>query len=305
MFVALHFQMPRFMKKFFLGSSLLVLLSSLTALAQTQDNAELEKMYKADQDARRAGTIDWPVLLKEDSTRQVRVFELIDAGEVRTGKDYYHSAMIFQHGNDTVASAMAVKQMKKAIELDPTMNKWLLAAAIDRDLMRRNQPQIYGTQFVKMGDHARWERYKIDPTQVTDEERKAYGVETLAEQEAKERNMNLVAVSAYYAESNSVDQTVQFIKAEKKKGNKSTYNISEEEINTLAYSVMSAGQTTEALKLFKLNTELYPKGFNAFDSYGECLMQLGQKKEALSAYKKSVELNPQNGNARQILDANK
>ena len=37
-----------------------------------------------------------------------------------------------------------------AIELDSTKNKWLLAASIDRELMSRNKPQIYGTQYTKM-----------------------------------------------------------------------------------------------------------------------------------------------------------
>jgi hypothetical protein len=39
--------------------------------------------------------------------------------------------------------------MKKAIELDPTINKWLLAAAIDRDLMSRSKSQIYGPNMLK------------------------------------------------------------------------------------------------------------------------------------------------------------
>jgi tetratricopeptide (TPR) repeat protein len=55
------------------------------------------------------------------------------------------------------------------------------------------------------------------------------------------------------------------------------------------------------LKIFKLNTELYPDGFNTFDSYGECLLLLNKKEEAKIAYKKSLELNPKNNNASQKL----
>lgn len=292
------------MKIFFYYQIVFLLFSSLTAFSQTNDNAELQKMYNEDQSSRKVKNIDWTVLSKQDSLRQVRVNELIKEGKIITGKDYYHSAMIFQHGNDTIASGMAVKQMKKAIELDTTINKWLLAAAIDRDLMRRDEPQIYGTQYVKMGQNAKWERYKIDTTQVTDQERKYYDVETLAQQKIKERNMNLVSVSAYFSKSNSIDKTIKFIKAEKKKRNKSEYNVSEGGINSFGYELMNSNNTQEALKIFKLNTELYPNGSNTFDSYGECLMKLNKKEEGLKAYKKSLDLNPKNDNARKILDEN-
>jgi tetratricopeptide (TPR) repeat protein len=46
---------------------------------------------------------------------------------------------------------------------------------------------------------------------------------------------------------------------------------------------------------------LYPRGSNAFDSYGECLLALGFKEKAIIAYKKSLELNPKNKNAEKVL----
>jgi hypothetical protein len=79
---------------------------------------------------------------------------------------------------------------KKAIALDRNINPWLLAAAIDRDLMRRNKPQIYGTQYIKNNDEALWRIYDIDTTQVTDEQRKAYNVKTLNEQRAFLNKLN-------------------------------------------------------------------------------------------------------------------
>jgi hypothetical protein len=168
----------------------ILFISHLPLFGQTTDNAEILSMYEADQSARKVANIDWNQLNKDDAFRRKRVDELLDSGKVVTGKDYYHSAMIFQHGMDTVASAKAIKLMKKAIELDPATNKWLLAAAIDRHLMRKGEPQIYGTQYVRMGSNAKFERYRIDSTKVTDAERKAHNVETLAEQRIKERQMN-------------------------------------------------------------------------------------------------------------------
>jgi len=283
----------------------ILLLFPLTAFTQTTDNVELKKMYEEDQSSRMTSNIDWGELTKKDNIRESRVYELINEGKIVTGKDYYNSAMIFQHGKDSVAYGMAVKQMRKAIELDSTINKWLLAAAIDRNLMSRNKPQIYGTQYVKKGRNAKWVRYKIDTTQVTAEERKHYHVETLAEQVIKERNMNLLPLSDSYAKTNSLDETIKLIKSEKKKGDQSLYNTSEAEINNFGYMLMKSKKLTDALTIFSLNTKLYPKGFNTYDSLGECLLLLDKKEEGLKAYRKSLELNPQNDDAIKILNGQK
>ena len=154
------------------------------------DNLELLQIYQKDQSERQKENIDWKILLRQDSLREIRVKQLLDSNKVRTSLDYHNAAMIFQHGLDTFASGMAVKLMRKSLELDSTANKWLLAAAIDRDLMRRNKPQIYGTQYVKMGEDALWELYELDSTKITDSERKEYDVETLAEQREKVKRMN-------------------------------------------------------------------------------------------------------------------
>ena len=275
-----------------------------TSFGQANDNAELKKMYEEDQSARMVPNIDWSIVSKADSAREKRVYQLIADGKLVTGKDYYNSAMIFQHGRDSIAYGMAVKQMKKAIELDSTINKWLLAAAIDRDLMSRGKPQIYGTQYVKNGPNEKWKRYKIDTTIVTAKEREYYGVESLQEQVEKERNMNLLSVSGYYAREKSVNKTIALIKKEKAAAKNSLYNISESSINEFGYELVSNGRNNEALQIFILNTTLYPNGYNTFDSLGECLLSMGRKKEAVTAYKKSLELNPKNENAKAVIAGN-
>jgi tetratricopeptide (TPR) repeat protein len=281
------------------------LIFSYTVYSQTTDNVELQKMYEEDQSSRQVGNINWTILSKQDSLREIRVYEFIKDGKIITGKDYYNSAMIFQHGRDSIAYGMAVRQMKKAIELDTTINKWLLAAAIDRDLVSRGKPQIYGTQYFKNKGQSKWKRREIDTTKVTDEERKYYHVETLAEQKLKERRMNLRSIAELYSQEKSIDKTIQFIIVENKDESKSEYNVSENAINEFGYSLMNENKTDEALKIFKLNTELFPNGYNAFDSYGECLLKLNKKEEALKAYAKSLELNPKNSNARKVLEQSK
>lgn len=59
------------------------------------------------------------------------------------------------------------------------------------------------------------------------------------------------------------------------------------------------------MQVFKLNTLLFPKSWNVYDSYGEILENLGNRKEAIINYKKSLELNPDNTNARKYLDDKK
>jgi tetratricopeptide (TPR) repeat protein len=272
----------------------LLLFCTFSARAQPSDNTELQKMYDEDQSARSSANIDWMVLSKQDSLREVKVYEFIKAGKIVTAKDYYNSAMIFQHGRDTLASSMAVKQMRKAIELDSTMNKWLLAAAIDRDLMRRGKPQIYGTQFVMEQGETKWKRYKIDSIKVTDEERREYGVETLAEQKVKEYEMNLLSLSDYYATTNSIDKTIELIKSEFNKKIKVKYNVSEMGLIMFGDELMNSEKNEDALKILRLNTELYPGGYRAFYMYGDCLVKVNRRDDAIRSYQRSAELAPTN-----------
>jgi len=109
------------------------------------NNTELFEILQKDQSDRVPEEIDWHIVLKRDSLRMKRVYELLDSNKVQTSDDYHNAAMIFQHGSDTTAYAMAVKLMRKAIELDSSASKRLLALAIDRYLLSKGKPQIYGT----------------------------------------------------------------------------------------------------------------------------------------------------------------
>ena len=280
----------------------LLLVCFIATAGYSQNNRELQQMADDDQSARNVANIDWEKLNRADSLRRIRVLELIKSGKVVTGTDHLNAGIIFQHGNDTIASALAVKSFKTALELDGWLNKWWYPAAVDRDLMRRKLPQIYGTQFIK--DHTtgeKWRRYTIDTTKVTDEERRYYGVETLAEQELKERLMNQQSISEFYQKTKSISETIEEIKHQFKQGTLSAYNVSEDAVNIFGYELVSKMLYNEALKVFELNTRLYPDAYNTFDSYGELLLKMGRKKEAVKAYKESVMLNPENDNAVKIL----
>lgn len=73
-----------------------------------------------------------------------------------------------------------------------------------------------------------------------------------------------------------------------------TYDVNENEMNSMGYQLMNDGDVEAAAKVFKLNIDAFPKSFNVYDSYGEALMNLGNHNLAIENYKKSVELNPNN-----------
>lgn len=267
-----------------------------------QDNIKLQEMYDADQSSRKLEKIDWSILHKEDEERREKVFEMIKRGEIVTAKDYYNSAMIFQHGNDTIASSMAVKHMKKAVELDPTIDKWLLAAAIDRDLMRKDEPQIFGTQFIKNNEtNGKFVRYKIDTTKVSDEERIKYNVETLKQQKIKEQLLNANSL-ANLIEGRSFKESIELIKTEHKKGQKSNFNIDVTELTLYANNLLNNNMIDEASGIVKLCIELYPNESFSYTMYGIILLKQSKKEEAIKNFEKALELNPNDNDTKAILN---
>ena len=75
----------------------------------------------------------------------------------------------------------------------------------------------------------------------------------------------------------------------------------ENTLNTLGYQQLNAKHTQEAIALFKLNVEMYPNGFNTYDSLAEAYMVQGDHEAAIKNYRKSLELNPGNTNAVTML----
>ena len=59
--------------------------------------------------------------------------------------------------------------------------------------------------------------------------------------------------------------------------------------------------TTKAIALYHLNTELYPDSPNAFRTLGEALMAKGEVKQAIAAYEKAVVLNPRDQKSKDMI----
>ena len=61
--------------------------------------------------------------------------------------------------------------------------------------------------------------------------------------------------------------------------------------------LLEKGRNADAIAIFKLNVEEYPKSGNAYDSLAEAYSKDGQKQQAITNYRKSLELDPKNQNA--------
>lgn len=81
----------------------------------------------------------------------------------------------------------------------------------------------------------------------------------------------------------------------------SEYQIKENELNALGYSIMREGLIDEAKAVFFLNTQAFPKSANAWDSYAESLLKSGDRSGAIRHYRRALQLNPQSRSASEAL----
>jgi hypothetical protein len=73
-------------------------------------------------------------------------------------------------------------------------------------------------------------------------------------------------------------------------------------VNRLGYQHLGADDVETAIEVFRINTELFPEAFNAWDSLGEAYMTQGETEKAKESYRKSLELNPENSNAERMIE---
>ena len=82
-----------------------------------------------------------------------------------------------------------------------------------------------------------------------------------------------------------------------KLANSPNYTFDENALNSLGGRLLDKDRTADAIAIFKLNIEEYPKSSNAYDSLGEAYSKNGQKGPCHRNYRKAVELDPKNQNA--------
>lgn len=145
-------------------------------------NVEMTHIFDSDQADRQAEHVDWSVVGPADEKRKQRTQELLDAGALQSGDDFYHAAFIFQHGSNTGDYLKAHLLAMVATARGNAGAIWIGAATLDRYLRRIGRPQVLGTQFkVPKGGPATQEPY--DRSLISDAVRKALRVPPVAEQE--------------------------------------------------------------------------------------------------------------------------
>ena len=82
-----------------------------------------------------------------------------------------------------------------------------------------------------------------------------------------------------------------------------SFELTEGELNEWGYGLLRAGQTAQAVEIFKLATLLHPASGNAFDSLAEAYEGRGDKPDAILHYQRALQLDPDNDNAREHLRA--
>ena len=152
-------------------------------------NRHLYRHYVDDQTARLRPSrgLRRPTVIAMEDRRRRAVAQILLRGGATVSDDFYHAAMVFQHGRTPEDFQRAHELAVRAVELDSSNDRarWLAAAAKDRALVSRRLPQLYGTQYRHLPDGT-MNLYPVDPT-IGDDERRKWNVMPLA-------NMQLMVV---------------------------------------------------------------------------------------------------------------
>jgi hypothetical protein len=156
-------------------------------------NLELQKLFQADQDDRRGASNFTPQQLKEleaaDARRSERVAEIVRRGELETAEDFYHAAMMLQHGANPEDYLSAHVLATIGVFKGREEGKWLSAATLDRFLLSIGRPQIFGTQYRRTPENPAVTQEPYDRS-LNDLFRKEYNIPSLLEQEKDVARIN-------------------------------------------------------------------------------------------------------------------
>ena len=162
-------------------------------------STELEQLFRADQADRSTSDqkpVDWSVVGPRDAQRRIRVLKMHRGGELKTGEDFFHAAMILQHGHEPEDFLLCHELCVTAVfrhgdekgDWVP-IAKWLAAASEDRFLQAIGRKQRFGTQYRALDPDPTWRLGEIEDG-VTDEMRAAWNTPSLAAAKKRETEMN-------------------------------------------------------------------------------------------------------------------
>ena len=73
-------------------------------------------------------------------------------------------------------------------------------------------------------------------------------------------------------------------------------------LNRLGYDFIQKNDFDAALEIFKINTQLYPRSSNVFNSLGEAYFLKKDTINAILNFKKSLAINPENRNSKRFIE---
>ena len=160
-------------------------IAAIFAADQADRQPEIAAFIAAEQgDRQQFGSIDWTVVGPRDAARRARVRQMLDVGLLRAADDYYYAAMVYQHGEAPEDFLLAHAFAMAAQTAGRPDAAWIAAATLDRFLHNIDRPQIFGTQYVgQPGEPLTQGKY--DTALIPDSLRRALGVPTLEQQEAR------------------------------------------------------------------------------------------------------------------------
>jgi hypothetical protein len=151
---------------------LIGLLAELADPEPEGENQEAARLFREDQADRTGGDVAEGTGTR-DRVRRRRGMAMLLGGQIRSARDYYHLAMLLQHGGTLEYLQLGHALARRAAAAGYRPGAWLAAAAHDRWLMHANLPQKYGTQYTLSA--GRWVLYPVDP-ETTDAERAQWDV---------------------------------------------------------------------------------------------------------------------------------
>ena len=110
-------------------------------------------------------------------------------------------------------------------------------------------------------------------------------------------NVGETAISEI-AEADGFEQTHDVLRKLRQADPKSEL-VSETGINHLGYSLLGTKRYSEAIAVFQMNTQDFPKSANAYDSLAEAQFKAGDLPHALDSYRKALEVDPKYPNAKE------
>ena len=115
------------------------------------DMPELCRLAEEDQKDRSGEHIDWARTTARDSRRRQTVLALLQAAAPRTSGDYFHAALVMQHGDTWEDYASAHLLSTRALQLAPADAnvQRMVAATWDRMMHSLGKKQWFGTNTFK------------------------------------------------------------------------------------------------------------------------------------------------------------